>query len=165
MKVLSLVLAIPVVAGIACAPQVDTGAVQAALRQADSAYRAAAQSKNLDAIVDLYARDAVMYPPNEPTVSGIEGVRQYATNMLNTPGLTISFTPVDVQVSADGAMGYTINTGRVTVTDPKGTTVSEETRDFHVWRKEANGRWKVVVDIWNSPTAPAPPPATPIPQR
>ncbi|MBI4408233.1 MAG: DUF4440 domain-containing protein [Gemmatimonadetes bacterium] len=165
MKGLSLLLAVPVAAGTACAPRVDLDAERAALRQADSAYSAAVQSKSLDAIVALYTGDAVMYPPNGPTVSGIEGVRQYATNMLDTPGLAIAFTPVDVQVSGTGAMGYTINHARVTVTDPTGTTVSEEIRDFHVWRQEADGRWKVVVDIWNSPTPPAPPPATPTRRR
>jgi len=160
MKSPSLLLALPLVAGTACAPTVDTASEQAALRRADSAYSAAAQSKNVDAIVDLYTNDAVMYPPNEPTVSGITGVRQYATNMLNTPGLSVTFTRVDVQVSPGGRMGYTINTARVSMTDPSGAPVSEELRDFHVWRKETDGRWKVVVDIWNSPTPPAPPPAT-----
>lgn len=23
-------------------------------------------------------------------------------------------------------------------------------RDFHVWKKQADGSWKVAVDIWNS---------------
>ncbi|MBI2402264.1 MAG: DUF4440 domain-containing protein [Gemmatimonadetes bacterium] len=165
MKMLSLLLAVPVAAGSACAPRVDLTAERTALRRADSAYSAAAQSKDIDALVAWYTADAVMYPPNEPTVSGIDGVRQYGTNMLNTPGLTVGFTPLDVQVSATGGMGYTINTARVTMTDPKGAPVSEELRDFHVWRKEPDGSWKVAVDIWNSPTPPAPPPAMPTGRR
>jgi len=165
MRMLSLLLAVPVAAATACAPRVDTAAEQAALRRADSAYTVAVQSKNLDAMIESYASDAVMYPPNEPTVSGIEGVRQYATTILSTPGLSVAFTPVDVQVSPGGGMGYTFNTGRVTTTDPAGATVSEEIRDFHVWRKEPDGRWNVVVDIWNSPTPLPPPPPAPARRR
>jgi len=159
MRMLALLLAVPVAVATACAPRVDMAAEEAALRQADSAYTVAVQSKNLDAMLDLYAGDGVMYPPNEPTVSGLEGIRQYATNILNTPGLTVAFTPLDVRVSAGGTMGYTLNTGRITTADG-----SEEIRDFHVWRKEPDGHWKVVVDFWNSPP-PVPPPPPPARRR
>jgi ketosteroid isomerase-like protein len=28
-------------------------------------------------------------------------------------------------------------------------------RDVHLWRKQADGSWKVVVDVWNMEPAPA----------
>jgi ketosteroid isomerase-like protein len=44
--------------------------------------------------------------------------------------------------------------GDITVDGPDGEPVSESVRDFHVWRKDADGEWKLVIDIWNSPIPP-----------
>lgn len=166
MKVLPLfLLASALAGGSGCARSVDMAAEQEALRQADSAYTAAVQSKDLDAIVGFWSSDGVMYPPNEAAVSGSAEITRYVRTFVNTPGITVAFAPADVRISPAGGMGYTIKTAHVTLTDTKGATVSEELRDFHVWKKEAHGRWIVAADIWNSPTPPAPPPATPSPRR
>jgi len=34
--------------------------------------------------------------------------------------------------------------------DPQGNPISERVRDIHIWKKEPDGKWRVVIDIWNS---------------
>lgn len=141
-----------------CAPQapsVDLEAERTALREADSRYTQLATAKDAEGVSGLYAADATIYPPAGATVSGLDGVREFAAEFTSVPGLTLSFRPLVIDVSRDGDMGYTINAVEITVPDEAGNPVTELIRDFHLWRKQEDGSWKVVVDIWNAEPATA----------
>jgi len=134
----------------ACAQQPDSVVEQTALRQADSAYTAGMRALDVPGLVALYAADAVMYPPGEPTRTGLDAIREYATAFASTPGLTMSAELQTVMVSQSGDLGYTINLVNATYNDARGKPVSERLRDVHFWRKEAGGKWKLVLDVWNA---------------
>jgi len=135
---------------VACAPASDNAASTAALRQADSAYSAHMRTLDVAGLTALYANDAVMHPPNEPTVSGIEAVRTFAATFASVPGLTMSARLELVEVSASGDLGYTVNIVDMSTTDSLGATVTGRLRDVHVWKQDSAGQWKIVEDIWNS---------------
>ena len=135
-----------------CAPEVpsvDLAAERAALREADSRYTQLATAKDADGVSGLYAADATIYPPAGATASGLDGVREFAAAFMSVPGMTLSARPLVIEVSRDGDMGYTINAVETTISDEAGNPVTEVLRDFHLWRKQEDGSWKVVVDIWN----------------
>lgn len=136
-------------------PPVDLDAERAALRAADSLYTRLATAKDAEGVSELYTTDATIYPPAGPTVRGIDGVREFAAEFTAIPGLAMSFRPLVIEVSRDGDMGYTINAVEITVFDEAGNPVTELTRDFHLWRKQDDGNWKVAVDIWNAEPASA----------
>lgn len=46
-------------------------------------------------------------------------------------------------------MGYTYGTANITITGPDGNPMTEGIRDFHLWKRQADGSWRIVVDIWN----------------
>lgn len=141
-----------------CAPQVpsvDLEAERTALREADSRYTQLATAKDAEGVSGLYSVDATIYPPDGATVSGLDGVREFAAEFTSVPGLTVSFRPLVIEVSRDGDMGYTINAVEITIPDEAGNPVTELSRDFHLWRKQQDGSWKVVVDIWNMEPATA----------
>lgn len=142
----------------ACArpPAVDTVGALLALRQADSAYTRAGAAKDRAAFVGLYAPDAIMYPPAEASVTGLDAIGKFVDTFLKDSAFAAVFTPVAVDVSTDGTMGYTLNAADLSYTGPQGKPVTEHIRDLHVWRKQADGSWKLLIDIWN-----AQPPATP----
>lgn len=152
-----LIIAATVVAAAAsCGPEVpsiDLETERAALRAADSLYTQLATARDAEGVSDLYTTDAIIYPPAGPTVRGIDAVRQFAAEFTAILGMTISFRPLDIEVSRDGDMGYTINAVEITVLDEEGSPVTELTRDFHLWRKHEDGSWKVAVDIWNAEPA------------
>jgi len=131
-------------------PMVDQAAAMAALQAADSAYSRVGQTKDIEAGVALYAPNAHAYPPEAPVVSGLDGIRGMFESFLGDPNFSASFEPVLVSVSADGDMGYTMNDATITATGPDGNAVTERIHDFHVWRKQPDGSWKVVIDIWNA---------------
>lgn len=148
------VLTGPVLALLACAPAPapppDTGAALTALKEADAAYAKAGAAKDLEAFLAFYAPDAAGYPPGEPTFTGAEATRSYLTKYFQDTAFAVTFSPVSAEVSADGTMGYTLNMAELRATGPDGKPMSEKVRDFHVWRKQADGAWKLVIDIWNA---------------
>ena len=154
-RLIACAFGITVLAASACAgpqePTVDLQAETAALMAAAQAYDDAATALDSDAISAFYAEDAVAYPPNEPTVQGRAAFRDYAAGFVSAPGIQMSFGPAQVVVAASGDFGYTYAEGQVTVDGPDGEPITEVIRDFHVWTKDSDGAWRVVVDIWNSP--------------
>ena len=138
-------------------PAVDISAEVAALREADNRYSRTGTTKDLEAFVSLNAPDCAMYPPQAPIVKGLDSIRSFVTTAFKDPLFSIKFTPVAVEVSQGGDMGYTLNLAELTSTGPNGEAATEHLRDFHVWRKQADGSWKIEVDIWNAepPSAPA----------
>lgn len=153
----STVLALVPVLLIACAPPPpappDMAAELAALRRAATAYHDAAIAKDATGVVALYDEGAVMVPPNADLVEGSAGVQGYRFGFITTPGVELAFEIVRAEVSASGDMGWTLAVGDITVHRPDGTTGSDLVRDFHTWKKQPDGSWKVVVDIWNSGNA------------
>ena len=145
---------------IGCAegtPPVDLEAERAAVRRADSLYSAAATAKDVDALTALYASDATIYPPGASSVTGSESIRQFATEFTLAPGLTMTVHSPMIDVAESADIAYTMSIVDLSMTGPDGNPMSDRLRDMHVWKKQADGSWKVVVDIWNSDLAAAAP--------
>ncbi len=47
-------------------------------------------------------------------------------------------------------MGYTYGLALVTRKDEEGNATTELTKYVTIWKKQPDGSWQVVVDIWNS---------------
>jgi ketosteroid isomerase-like protein len=137
----------------ACAPPepaVDVQAEAAALREAADAYHGAAEAADIEGFVALNANDVLMMPPNAPNVERTEGARAVVTAFTKLPDFQVRFETLRVEVAASGDMGYTLANGEMSYQGPDGETVEDRIRDFHLWKKGADGSWKVAIDIWNS---------------
>jgi ketosteroid isomerase-like protein len=135
----------------ACAPpSVDQQAEVAALREAATAYHEAASAKRADDVVAMYDAEPMMVPPNADMVDGLEGVQDYRFGFIETPGVELSFEIIRAEVSSAGDMGWTLSLGEITINRPTGPPGRDLVRDFHTWKKQVDGSWKVVVDMWNS---------------
>ncbi len=138
---------------VACQPAAppDTRAAdEAALREADLEFSKAATAKDLERCVVFYTEDASMLPPNQPIATGKEAIRKVFTDMMAIPGFSISWRPTKVEVSRSSDLGYTIGTYQLTLHDPSGNPMSDAGKYATVWKRSADGTWKVTVDIFNS---------------
>ena len=147
-----------VVLATGCAPAADDPpdleALRASLREAAEAYEAAATAKDAAAVVGMYDASAVMVPPSAPIVEGLEGVRDYRFGFIVTPGVALDFELQRVEVAASGDIGWTLSVGQITIARDDGTLGRDVVRDVHTWRRQADGSWKVVLDVWNSGVVP-----------
>jgi ketosteroid isomerase-like protein len=65
-------------------------------------------------------------------------------------GTTLTWTPVKAEMSASGDLGYTYGTYIYTVKNKNGKLVANYGKYTSIWKKQKDGRWKVVVDMGNS---------------
>ena len=122
-----------------------------ALRSAALAYQAAASSKNSEAVVSMYDETAIMIPPNAEIVDeGLEGVQDYQFGFIVTPGVSLDFELIRTEVAASGDIGWTFAIGNITIEREGEEPGRDVVRDFHTWKKQSDGSWKIVVDMWNS---------------
>ena len=125
----------------------------AAVRVADSSLAQAVAARDVDRTVSFYAEDASMLPVAEPIVTGREAIRAEWTKLFAIPGFANDSRTVHVDASGD--LAYTRGTYVTRLSSPDGKPVTEVGKWVSVWRRQADGAWRVVVEIYNTD---APPP-------
>jgi uncharacterized protein (TIGR02246 family) len=139
-------------------PPPDTRAAdEAAVRDADAQWSKTAGAGDVDGTVAYYVDDASLLPPNAPIANGKQAIRAMWTSLLG-PGTTISWEANKVEVARSGELATIMGTYQLSMKDPQGNPVNDRGKFVEVWKKQADGKWKVVADIFNSdlPAAPAP---------
>ncbi len=109
----------------------------------------ASQGKDVERILSFWTDDAKVYPVGLPVIEGKQAIREFVTGSLSIPGFRISWEPGDAVVSPSGDMGYTTGRNHVTMPDANGALRTEDGRYVTVWRREPDGTWRCVIDIWN----------------
>ena len=133
--------------------------IEQALRDLDAQWSAAAGAKDLAKTVSYYAESAIVMPPNGASATTKEAIRSAWKEMLGRPGAGISWKATKVEVAKSGDLAYVSGTYEETMTDATGKPVKDHGKYVEIFKKQADGTWKVVADIWNSDlpaSAPAP---------
>ncbi len=132
-------------------PLPDTRAAdEAAIRLADSYWVKAAESKQVDAWMAFYSDDAVVLPPNEKIATDKDSIRKSVAGLLGIPGLSLSWQPTNVEVARSGDIAYLYGAYVLTAKDAAGKPINDHGKNVEIWKKQADGKWKCIVDTWNS---------------
>ncbi len=115
----------------------------------------AAQAKDLVHWASHFTDDATLFPPNQPIVKGKEAIQELMTEWIANPDFGVNWQTTKVEVSKAGDLGFASGTYEFTLNDEKGKPVSELGKWVSVYKKQIDGRWKCVTDIWNSDQPPA----------
>jgi ketosteroid isomerase-like protein len=134
--------------------KVDLGAEENLIMKTDSTWAAAAlEGKDIDRIVSYWADDAVVLAPGQPAIIGKDALRNFVKESENIPGFSIHWKSSSVHFSPDGRMAYMYGENLMTMNDSTGKKISMPGRGYTVWRKDIDGNWKCVVDMWNEAPA------------
>ncbi|MGZ5430527.1 MAG: YybH family protein, partial [Thermoanaerobaculia bacterium] len=106
-------------------------------------------------IISYWTDDALVMPPGQPVLEGKAALRGFVADSLKIPGFQIHWTSEKVVFSPDGKLAYMRGTNEMTVPGPDGAPMTLQGRGVTVWRQDADGQWRCVVDIWNAPPSPA----------
>lgn len=136
-------------------PAVDISAEKAKLRDLESAWVAAAAAKDLDKSVSNYADDAVMMMPGTSAAKTKEAVRGSWKGILDDPNFKLTFASDRIEVSASGDLATTEGSYSMTMTNPKTKKpVQDKGSYLTVYKKQADGNWKVIEDATLSEVPP-----------
>lgn len=130
---------------------------EAAIREADIAWSKAMTAKQLDPTVSYYAEEGSILPPNAPMATGKNAIRNVWAQFFAMPGFLVTCHPVKVEVAHSGDIGYTQGPYDLAFNDAKGNPIKDHGKYLAVWKKQSDGAWKAVADIFNSDLPSAPP--------
>jgi ketosteroid isomerase-like protein len=133
-----------------CAPSDTRAAEEAAIRALDEQWSATAAKNDLEGTLAFYSQDAVLLPPNAPFAMDRNSVRESWAGLLG-PNTAVSWKVSKVEVAKSGELGYLYGVYELAIKDPKGgPTVTDGGKLLEVWKKQPDGRWKCIVDTYNS---------------
>lgn len=135
-----------------CTKQVDINLEEEGkvLMQLSKDWSDLVKTGDTDKIMEGWSDDAVMMAPGLPPLKGKESIRNYIEEGAKIPGFEIRWEPLEVHVSKSGDMAYLIERNEITVNDSLGNPVKSYNKVVTVWKKQSDGQWKNVVDMWNA---------------
>ena len=123
--------------------------IEQAIQDADKQYADAFNRGDLAALATLHTEDVLYLPPNASAVSGRQGVKSTAKELFDAGWKNMSFS--SVQFGSDGDLAYHVGTFSVDAPTDKGMR-KEEGKFVDIYKRQADGSWKVHVTIFNSDT-------------
>jgi uncharacterized protein (TIGR02246 family) len=130
--------------------QPDTRAAdESAVKDADAQWSKTAGANDLDGTLAYYTDDASLLPPNAPIATGKQAIRAVWAAML-TPDATVSWHVTKADAARSGELAYVEGVYQITAKNPKGKSQEDKGKLVEVWKKQSDGKWKVVTDIFNS---------------
>jgi ketosteroid isomerase-like protein len=129
----------------------DTRAAdETTLKNLDAEWSKAAGAKDVEKTVSYYTDDAQILPPNMPSITNKQGARAMWGGMFSVPGFGGGWTATKVEVARSGDIGYVTGTYELSETDASGKPIVDKGKYLEVWKKQADGSWKCVIDMFNS---------------
>ena len=137
----------------AVAPTVDAAAVRQSIEQGNAKMAEALAKGDSAVIASMYDNDAVAMMTGQPAWRGNAEIVKHGTAFLQDVKLSdMKFNTTGVDIGGD----YAIETGtyEMMATPKGGKPMPDRGKYVTVWKKQADGSWKVYRDISNSDIPP-----------
>lgn len=138
-----------------CARREDPAALRVAVMEADRAFAAATARRGVDGWVEAFEADARQFHARGVSTDTAQIRSRMAPAFADTTR-QLRWHPVSAVVAASGDMAYTIGRWESRLRGPDGQWGPTGSGNYvTVWRRQADGGWKVAVDIGNQDVLPA----------
>lgn len=143
------------VVSAACTPsepaREDEAAAMAEIERHNVAVEQALSSRDIDALMAEIVDDAVWLPPDQKPIQGKEAIREFYEGLFSQVRLEGQLSPEDreVVIMGDWAIFRGVLVGTVTPMGG-GEPAPLANKVVNLLRREPDGTWKHVWDIWNS---------------
>lgn len=132
----------------------DLDAARHSLMEADRAFARSVADRRLEAWVEAFDTTGIQMRPNLPFTPGHDEIRRLMTPAFADTSWHLSWEPHLAFVSASADLGYTLGTYGSVRRDSTGQERSGTGKYVTIWRKQADGGWKVVFDGGNPDSSP-----------
>jgi uncharacterized protein (TIGR02246 family) len=126
----------------------DSAAVRKAIEEGGAKWAEAFNRGDATDVAALYTEDATLLPPNSEIIQGRQGIQDFWNGGIQMGLKDISLTIVNIGGSGDTAYEIGKYNLKIQPADQEGMTDSG--KYLVVWKRQADGTWKLHVDIFNS---------------
>lgn len=134
----------------ACGSKDTRATEEATLRQLDDEWSRTIALRDVEKTISYYSEDAVVMPPNIPTLAGKEAIRTLWKSMLESPLFSGGWKATKVEVAQSGDLAYVSGNYEFKEQDAGGNPITDKGKYLVVWKKQADGNWKCVANMFNS---------------
>lgn len=131
----------------------DSAEAIKAINIADSLWDDQSAHNSAEGWLRFYTDDAIMMPPGEKTCTDTASRAASIRAMFALPGANMRFQATKTEVSKSGDLGYSTGPYQFSYKDASGKELHETGKFCETWKKQADGSWKCIVDIWNADPA------------
>ncbi|NIM59475.1 MAG: SgcJ/EcaC family oxidoreductase [Candidatus Aminicenantes bacterium] len=136
---------------LCCVPppteEMDVEKVRMAIEEANLKFGEAVRQGDATALAALYTNDATLLPPDSDMIQGKQGIEAFWSQGLQMGVKDAVLTIVDVFGSGD--LAYEIGKFTLTIQPEGQEPIEQKGKYVVVWKKTADGSWKLHVDIFN----------------
>jgi ketosteroid isomerase-like protein len=137
---------------LGAAPGQTSGKETDAILAADAAWLRVYQEKDLAKSVAFCDEQGSILAPDAPIATGKNAIAKVIADDFAHENITWHANKVGVARSGD--LGYTSGTTEMNLKDASGKTVAYKGKYLTVWKKQEDGSWKVLYDMFNSDLPP-----------
>ena len=122
------------------------------VRAADADWMKVYAAKDLSKAVAFFDEHGSMLAPNAPVATGKAAISQLIARDFTYGDLT--WRAEKAGVSQSGDLGYTSGDYQFRFKNPSGSPVVDNGKYLTVWKKQTDGSWKVLFDMFNTDMPP-----------
>jgi ketosteroid isomerase-like protein len=138
---------------LSCKQETNVAEVRKQIEEADARQVQAFKTKDHAAMLANYAPDAVILPPGGPSVTGREAMDAFFKEMS---AMMNDFNFAMTKFDVSGDLAYEVGKYNGVF-----GSVSDTGKYMTVWKRQADGKWMIVADIFNTDLAPQTPAVVP----
>jgi ketosteroid isomerase-like protein len=128
------------------AQRLDLQGAAAEIVKADAAFARSVADKNRDAFLSFLAEATTFGGGTPNELHGRDAVMKEWGEFFTADGPTLTWQPTKGEVIGAGDLGYTIGRSVFRRKAADGTVTERHGQYVTVWKKEADGSWKVIFD-------------------
>jgi len=121
-----------------------------AISKADSLWDEQSSHNSVQGWLDYYTDDAILLAPGEKACNDKASREAIIKGYFSLPAASMRFQATKVEVSKAGDFGYSTGAYQFSYKDAAGKEIRETGKFNETWKKQADGNWKCVLDIWNA---------------
>ena len=122
--------------------------IEQEIRDVTKRFAKAYNRGDIAAAVEFYTKDAKFLHPNTEIVSGKQAIREFFEAGRAFGLRRINFE--SVEIGYDGNLAYERGVINMDIEPEGGQAMTDTGKYVVVMKRQADGQWKVAVDIWNS---------------
>jgi uncharacterized protein (TIGR02246 family) len=128
-------------------PKIDQAVESEKIMSLSREWSRVAATDSLERVLSYWADNAVCLFPGMGPIKGKDQIREMLKGAVGTE---VSWEPKEAYVSSDGEMAYVFAQNYIKAPDTLGIMVTTYNKSIEIWKKQNDGSWKCVVDMYNS---------------